>query len=131
MASWGQLVDYVRENYHVSDQSDRMLRFEFSIGDNGERSQVVFLWYTPMQDGEEWIQIESPIGELDKINLRALLELVEKKIVGGVAALEGYAVLRDAVPLADMSVEEFESPFRAITVTADDLEHQLTGIDRH
>lgn len=128
MASWVQLVDYVKENYHVTDQKDGMLSFVFSVGD---RSQVVFVWHTPMQDGEEWIQIESPIGELDKINLRELLELVEKKIVGGVAALEGLAVLRDAIPLADMSVEEFETPFRAITMTADDLEHQLTGVDQY
>lgn len=130
MASWDQLVDFVKKNYKVSEQTDRMLRFEFSIGDNGERSQIAFVWHTPT-DGEEWIQIESPIGELDKIDLRELLELVEKKVVGGVAALEGHAVLRDAVPLADMSVEEFESPFRFVTVTADHLEHQLTGADRH
>ena len=128
MARWGHLVDFVKANYRVTDQNDRMLRFEFKVGN---RSQVVFVWYTPMQDGEEWIQIESPIGELDKINLRLLLELVEKKIVGGVAAFNGHVVLRDSVPLADMSVEEFESPFRAVTITADELEHQLTGIDRH
>lgn len=131
MANWGQLVDFVRENYKVSEQTDRMLRFEFSLGDNGERSQVVFVWHTPTQNGEEWIQIESPIGELDKIDLRELLELVEKKVVCGVAALEGHAVLRDAVPLADMSVEEFESPFRLVTVTADNLERELTGVDLH
>lgn len=130
MASWGQLVDFVRKNYRVDEQTDRMLRFEFSIGDNGERSQVVFVWHTPT-DGEEWIQIESPIGELGKINLRELLELVEKKVVGGIAALDGHAVLRDAVPLADMSVEEFESPFRLVTVTADHLERQLTGVDQY
>lgn len=129
MATWGQLVDYVKENYKVADQNDRMLLLHFPIGD--DRSQLVFVWHNPTQSGEEWIQIESPIGELDKIDLRELLELVEKRVVGGVAALEGHAVLRDAVPLADMSVEEFESPFRFVTVTADHLEHQLTGIDRH
>lgn len=130
MATWGQLVDFVKKNYRVDDQNDRMLRFEFSIGEDGKRSQVVFVSHTPTDD-EEWIQIESPIGELDNINLRELLELVENKVVGGVAALNGHAVLRDAIPLADMSVEEFESPFRLVTVTADKLERQLTGIDRY
>lgn len=128
MASWGQLVDHVRENYKVADQNDRKLLLYFPIGD---RVQRVFVWYTPMQNGEEWIQIESPIGELDKINLRALLKLVEKSVVGGAAALEEYVVLRESVPLADMSVEEFQSPFRAITELADDFEHQLTGMDRY
>ncbi|MGB3682259.1 MAG: hypothetical protein WA990_07200 [Rubrobacteraceae bacterium] len=121
-------MDYVKKNYKVAEQTDRMLRLVFSIND---RSQLVFVWYTPMQDGEEWVQIESPVGELDKLNLRELLELVEKKIVGGVAAFEGYAVLRDAVSLSDMSVEEFETPFHAIVVTADRLEHQLTGVDQY
>ena len=92
MASWEQLVDYVKKNYKVAVQTDRMLRFLFSIND---RSQIVFVWYTPMQDGTNWVQIESPIGELDMLDLRKLLELVEKKIVGGVAAFEGYAVLRE------------------------------------
>lgn len=131
MAHWGQLVDFVRENYRVTDQTDQMLRFEFSIGDHGERSQVVFVFHNPTQGGEDWIQIESPIGELDKINLRALLELTENRVVGGIAALNGHAVLRDAVPLADMSVEEFESPLRLVTGAADDFERALTGVDRY
>ncbi len=131
MAHWGQLVDFVKANYQVTDQTDRMLRFEFSVGDRGERSQVVFVWHVRAQNGDDWIQIESPVGELDKINLRALLELVEKTVVGGAAACEGFVVLREAVPLADMSVEEFEIPFRSIPVLADRFEHELTGMDRH
>lgn len=129
MASWSQLVDYVEENYKVADQNDQMLLLYFPVGD--DRTQRVFVWHAPTQDGEEWIQIESPVGELDKINLRVLLELIERVVIGGVAAMEGYAVLRHAVPLADMSVEEFESPFMFITGMADNLEHQLTGVDQY
>lgn len=129
MASWGQLVDYVRANYRIADQTDRMLQLNFSFDDG--RTQRVFVWHTPTQSGEEWIQIESPIGELDRIDLRELLKLVEKSVVGGIAALGEYAVLRESVPLADMSVEEFESPFRFVRGTADSFEHQLSGIDRY
>lgn len=52
MAPWGELVSYVKANYHVSDQSDRMLRLHFPVGD---RSQVVFVWPVWMADGEDWI----------------------------------------------------------------------------
>jgi hypothetical protein len=128
VATWGELVKYVKVNYHVSDQTDRMLRLQFPVGD---RSQVVFVWHVWMADGEDWIQIESPIGKLTDINVRALLELVEKAVVGGAAALEGFAVLRHAVPLADMCVAEFKSPFMSIIVLADQFENQLTGMDRY
>lgn len=129
MANWSQLVAHVKANYNVAEQNDGMLRLHFTY-DNG-RTQVVFVWHVQARNGEDWIHIESPIGELGEIDLRALLELVEKKVVGGAAACEGFVVLREAVPLADMSVEEFESPFRFITATADEFEHQLAGVDRY
>lgn len=47
--------------------------------------------------------------------------------MGGAAALEGFAVLRHAVTLADMSIDEFESPFMSIVGLADRFENQLTG----
>ena len=129
MANWGQLVTYVKTNYHVAEQNDRMLRLHFPIGDN--RTQVVFVWHVRMQNGEDWVQIESPIGELGEIDLRALLALTADTVIGGAAVTGGYVVLRDAVPLADMNVEEFESPFSAITATADRFERELTGSDQY
>lgn len=127
MANWSQLVAYIRTNYHVAEQNDRMLRLHFPIGD--DRTQVVFVWHARIQNGEDWVQIESPIGELEKIDLRALLELTANTVVGGAAVAAGYVVLRDALPLADMSVEEFETPFSCITTTADRFERELTGVD--
>lgn len=129
MATWGQLVDFVNANYRVAQQTDEMLQLNFSF--DNDRTQIVFVFHTPARDGEDWIQIESPIGELDKINLRALLELIGNTVVGGAAARDGYVVLRESVPLADMSVEEFESPFLSITGLADNFEHELTRVDRY
>lgn len=129
MANWGQLVAHVKTNYYVAEQNDNMLRLHFPIGE--DRTQVVFVWHTRMQNGEDWVQVESPIGELDKIDLRALLELTENTVVGGAAVTAGHVVLRDALPLADMSVEEFESPFSVITSTADRFERELTGSDHY
>lgn len=128
MASWGQLVDYVKKNYKVAEQTDRMLQLLFPVGD---RSQFVYVWHLRMQDGEEWIQIESPVGKLAEIDSRAVLELTGDIIVGGAAVCDGLVVLRHSVPLADMSVEEFESPFHRVMGTADRFEHQLTGRDQY
>lgn len=138
MADWGQLGDYVKANYLVADETtNSMLRLHFSVDDRGERSQSVFVWNVPAQssEDEDWIQIESVIGAFTKIDLRALLELTKTGVVGGVAVTQDskqeWVVLRHAVPLADMSVEEFEKPLYYVMMLADSYEQKLTGMDQH
>lgn len=127
MASWDDLVLWVRVRYEVMAQDADSLTFRLPTGE--DRDQLVYVHHRGEVDGHDWLQIESPIARLDQIDARRLLELAEDAVVGGAVAVGGVAVFRHAAPLEDLSFAEFEGPFRMVTETADRLEHQLTGAD--
>lgn len=127
MASWDDLVLWVRVRYEVMAQTEDSLRF--LLPTTGERTQLVYVHHVGPTDGQDWIQIQSPIARLDDIDARALLQLAEHEVVGGAVAVGGVAVFRHAAPLEDMSFAEFEAPFRLVTNAADELERKLTGDD--
>jgi hypothetical protein len=128
MASWTALVDYVRRQYKVADEQPGMMKLVFDVGDM--RSQVVFLWRMPLQNGtEEWVQIESPFGEINSVDLRAAVVAMSKLVCGGLAAVGDLVTVRHSVPLENMDINEFERPLTLVLGTADNLERQLTGGD--
>lgn len=129
MATWTDLVGYVRTRYEVMAQGDDTL--QFNLATEGERTQLVSVHRTGTSDGHVWIQISSPIARAGDVDLRRLLELAGAEVVGGAAITRGVAVLRHAAPLDEMSYQEFELPFRLVVAIADDLERQLTGSDQH
>ena len=88
------------------------------------------LEHRPSPSVHDWIQIESPIAPAEDIDLRKLLELAGEAIVGGAAVVNGLAVYRHAVPLDDMSWEEFDRPFQLVVSVADEFEQALTGTDK-
>ena len=127
MASWDDLVMWVRVRYEVMAQSAHGMTFRLPT--TGDRTQLVYVHHKGEVDGHDWLQIESPIGRLDEIDSRRLLELAEDAVVGGAAAVGGVAVFRHATPLEDLSFAEFDAPFRLVTRIADQLEDALTGSD--
>ena len=128
MASWDDLVLWVRVRYEVMASDGASLTFRLPTAEG--RDQLVYVHHRGTVEGQDWIQIESPIAPLDAVDLRRLLLRVESHVVGGVAAVGDTAVLRHAAPLEDLSFAEFEGPFRMVTRIADELEHELTGTDR-
>jgi hypothetical protein len=129
VASWDDLVTWVRVRYEVMAQNAHGLTFRLPT--SGDRTQLVYVHHKGEVDGHDWLQIESPIGRLDDIDARRLLELAEDAVVGGAAAVGGVAVFRHATPLEDLSFAEFDAPFRLVTRIADQLEHALTGSDEY
>lgn len=129
MASWDDLVSYVRVRYEIMRQAQGELWF--NLPTTGERTQLVVVRQSDGEDGHPWVQIASPVAKLSDLDLPKLLELAGESVVGGVIALDGVAVLRDSLPLEDAGLAVFERSFRLIVETADALEHQLTGADVH
>jgi hypothetical protein len=128
MTTWNSVVEYVRSNYKIADEGPDKIKLIFEVGDM--RTQVVFLWRETLANGaEEWLQIESPVGKADKMDLRAVLEEVGNKVCGGAALIDGHLFIRQSMPLANLDINEFERPLALITSTADRLEHQFVGGD--
>jgi transposase-like protein len=128
MASWSELVEFVRSNHKIADEKPDSIKLIFNTG--GLRSQLVFLWRQQLMNGsEEWVQIESPVGSVDAVDPRRVLEEVGRMVCGG-AAIEGDLVLvRHSVPLVNLDINEFERPLMLVTSSADALEQKLVGAD--
>jgi hypothetical protein len=128
VTSWIEVINYVRLRYEVLEETDDWLRFR--LGTDGERTQQVSVHHLPDLDGTAWVEISSPVGRADEIDLRRLLELAGSPDVGAAAVVDGIALLKHVVPLEDLSVrEEFERPLGLLVARADAMEHELTQRD--
>lgn len=133
MASWQQLKQFVHENYVVSQDLDQALKLEFA-GDNG-RTQLVFISYYGLMNGSEgWVTIESPVGNTAEVDLPQALKGAGGVVCGGLGTWHPdpkILVLKHAVPLENMDLNEFQRPMQLLAGTADKLEQELTGEDRY
>ncbi|WP_434444811.1 hypothetical protein [Lentzea sp. E54] len=128
MTSWVEVVNYVRVRYEVLEETEDWLRFRLDA--EAQRTQQVSVHHLPDLDGVAWLEISSPVGRADEIDLRRLLELAGKSGIGGAAVVDGLALLKHTVPLEDLSVrEEFERPLTLLVAGADAFEHELTRDD--
>ena len=130
MATWTDLKAYIHNTYKVADEREDLIKLIFE--EEGLRSQLVLVRYVQHAGTNiDWIQIESPFGELGQLDLPAVLQAVGNTLVGGIALFDGrYVTFRHSAPLADLSIAEFEMPLHLVTVTADQLEKQFTGGDK-
>jgi len=128
MATWLDLTGYVRSNYKIADEQSNSIRMVFDTGDL--RSQVVLLWRQVIGN-DEWLQIESPIGEASSVNLQQALEEAGRLVCGGLMIDGGHVFMRHAVPLVNLNINEFEQPLHLVTTSADLLEEKLVGGDRY
>jgi hypothetical protein len=129
VTTWFDVINYVRLRYEILEETDSWLRFRFDTG--GSRTQQVSIHHVPEVDGAAWIEISSPVGWADAINLRRLLELAGVSTIGGAAVVDGVALLKHTAPLEELSVlEEFERPLTLIVARADAIERELTQTDQ-
>jgi hypothetical protein len=128
MATWTDVVGYVKQNYKVADEKPNMLKLVFETGNL--RSQVVIVWHVTLDNGaEEWVQIESPFGEIGQVNLAHALQQIADTVCGGMALVGNLVTFRHSLPLQNLNINEFERPLALVTTTADNLERFLTGGD--
>ena len=129
MATWSEFTQYVRSNYKIIEEvPDKMVSMGFGL--EGGRTQLVFLWRQTLMGGtEEWVQVESPIGELTPDKVVAAVKAVGNTVVGGIGSAGDVITYRHALPLANLDSNEFERPLRLVTTTADKLEKDIFGKD--
>ncbi|EID52305.1 hypothetical protein [Saccharomonospora xinjiangensis] len=128
MATWGDLVAYVRASYDVIRDEDDELRVRISYDDR--RAQVVVIAREVLDRKEEWVQIATPFARIDQVDLQEVLAEIGNTIVVGGAALMGeHLVLRHSLPLVNLDINEFVDPLELVTGSAELLEEQFTGRD--
>jgi hypothetical protein len=129
VASWDDLMSFVRVRYEIMRQVDGELWF--NLPTTGERTQIVAVRRVTAEDGRAWAQITSPIGRAAEIDLARMLALAGESLVGGAVASGELVLFRHSIPLDDTALDGFERPFRLVVEVADRLEHELTGADEH
>lgn len=129
MASWDDLMTYVRVRYEIMRQADGELWF--NLPTTGERTQIVVVRLVTGEDDHPWAQITSPVGRVAEIDLARLLAMAGECVAGGAVARDGLVLFRHSIPLGDTALDGFERPFRLVVEVADRLEMELTGADEH
>jgi hypothetical protein len=128
VATWEDLVAFVRAEYRVTRMEPEEVRLLLEFDD--ERRQMVILSREVLDKREEWVQIASPCGKADEVDLRQLLaELGETSVVGGAVIMGDYVVLRHALPLENLDINEFVDPLALVAGTADMIEERYVGGD--
>jgi hypothetical protein len=128
VATWGDLVAFIRSEYRVIRLEPDEVRIEVEFDD--DRRQIVIIQREILDRREEWVQIASPCGKANDVHLAALLDhLGNAAVVGGAVIMGDYVVLRHSLPLANLQINEFVDPMSLIAGTADELEEMFTGGD--
>ena len=129
MASWGDLVAFVRSSYRVVEERPDEIRILVEFEED-DRSQVIILAREVLDRRDEWVQIASPCGLAAKADLRKLLqEIGATTIVCGAAIMGDHVVVRHALPLENLDINEFVDPLHLLAGTADELEEKFFGGD--
>jgi hypothetical protein len=129
MATWEDLMQFVRTEYQVVSQTPDEIRLEFEWEDEN-RTQVMIVAREELDRKYEWVQILTPIGLAKDVDLHALLSAIgETTIACGAAIMGDHVVLRHSLPLENLDINEFVDPLTLIAGTADNLESEFFGGD--
>lgn len=133
MATWRDLVTFIRREYKVIRDEPDELRIRLHYGepeDREQRTQMVVVAREVLDGREDWIQIACPFAQADQVDLaRVLAEIGNTTVVGGAVLMGPYLVLRHSLPLLNLDINEFVDPLEMVTGAADDLEEMFTGRD--
>lgn len=134
MAEWGDLVAYIRYSYDVIRFEPDEVRIRVSFARDEEdllgRQQIMVVAHEILDQKEDWVQIATPFARADEVDLREVLtEVGNTMVVGGVAMMGEYLVLRHSLPLINLDINEFTDPLDLVASGAEQLERWFTGRD--
>ena len=133
MATWRELVTFIRQSYRVIRDEPEELRIRLRFRkdpEDEERTQMVVIAREVLDKREEWVQIATPFARAAECDLHAVLqEIGHTTVVGGACVMGEYLVLRHSLPLKNLDINEFTDPLELVTGSAEMLEEQITGRD--
>ena len=128
MNSWDQVVAYATLNHVVLERHDDLVRLVVDLGSG--RSQFALLRrLAATEDAGAWLAIDSPIGEIDEVDLLSVLRYASRGLTGGIALFGDLVVLRLTMHSASLRGHEFDRDLFLLCRTADDMENSLLGTD--
>ncbi len=134
MADWGDLVAYIRYSYDVIQYEPDEVRIRMSFAKDHEdvlgRRQIMVVAHEILDQKEDWVQIATPFARVEQVDLQEVLtEVGNTIVVGGVALMGDFVVLRHSLPLINLDINEFTDPLDLVASGAEQLERRFTGRD--
>jgi hypothetical protein len=138
VATWNDLVRYVRVRYEVvrEDQDEIRILYRFGSDENDEdklaegRTQMMILAREVLDKKEDWVQLATPFARVADVDLKVTLEEMGlTTVVGGAVIMGEWLVLRHSLPLRNLQYNELDDPLQLVAAAADLLEQQFIGGD--
>ncbi|WP_395245179.1 hypothetical protein ACGGZK_05095 [Agromyces sp. MMS24-K17] len=129
MTTWSDAKRYIHSNYRAEDVDDNLIKLVFET--TNLRSQIVFVAHDSTGNGTEWIRVNSPIGNVEQIDLKSAAVRLSDKIVGGLVIYGDLVFVTNGVPLENLDTNELVEPMLRVLSIADELEAEFLGTDVH
>ena len=127
MATWQELVGFVKTNYQIHLEEDEHLSLNFNT--TGLRTQMIHLFLEVDSLGNEWMAVSSAIGTVGQGDLEPVLKLANERICGGLVIFDEIVAVRHCVPLENADPDEVTLPIGFVANIADELEKIYSGTD--
>lgn len=128
MASWEQFKQYVHSNLKVNFDEGDVIGLVRELYD-GRHQGVVLARITFSSSDGDWVQISSPIGQVQGVDIEQAARAMAHSFCGGIVIIDDLVCVAHCVPLANLDGNEFFEPLKAVYAAADGLEEALTGHD--
>ena len=124
MATWQEVKNYIHANLKADDIDDSTIQLVWDLGNN--RSQLVSV--TSQLNGEA-VVVFSPIGHIDKIDLKKLLMMTNDTLFS-VACIGDIVGMQQLLNTATLDEAELAIALNPMAEVADVFERELTGGDQ-
>ena len=127
--TWDDVRTYLLDKYSENIQEDGDDFVTVVVTWTDGRSQMVIVSSLNSQSGKPWVEIKSPVGDISTVDLPEALEDLFEKVCGGMVKAGDRYWIRHAMPIGNISVEEFDWPLNIVSMVADDFEDRYVGGD--
>ena len=130
MKTWDDVKKFILDKYKDEASNDENDGLKVKRNFKDGRSQVVHVNRLDCNETGNWVQIKSPCGLIDHNKLDSVLEYLNDSKCGGLVKIRGCYYIRHAMPIDDLSENEFDGPFRYVASYADHIEKKWVGDDK-
>lgn len=129
MATWSSVESYLFSNYTCEKIDNGVIKLQFAWNDTDRVQVVLVVPSGPDHLNPTWMDMHSPIGPVESIDLAAAVRETINFAAGGLSVFAGILTVRNSIPLADLDAGEIDGPLGLLSAVGDRLEQMFTGQD--
>lgn len=127
MATWSDVQNHLRSRYILAEDKPNLAALDFECT-GGRAQRVLVSSFSAL--GKNWVLFRSRVCERHLFDPEEALKRNAVFAVGYLALSEGFYEVVYTAQLDTLDIDELEIPLRSLSDTADDLEREITGVDR-